>query len=51
MDPRLVWKLERMGLNPLALVKGFVKCFCLERKALSHVLCVLSHLRSFHVSL
>ncbi len=37
------WKLERVGLNPVALVEGFVKCFCLEREALSCVLCVSSH--------
>ncbi len=24
----------------MALVEGFVKCFCLEHEALSHVLCV-----------
>ncbi len=46
-----VWKLERVGLNPVALVEGFVKGFCLERKALSCALCVISCLRSFRVSL
>ena len=51
MDLRSVWKLERIGLTPVALVEGFVKCFCLEREALSRVLCVLSRLRSFRVSL
>ncbi len=35
----------------MALVEGFVKGFCLEREALSHVSCVLSCLRSFCVSL
>ncbi len=51
VDLQSVWKLERIGLNPVALLEGLVKCFCLECKALSHVLCVLSHLRSFRVSL
>ncbi len=51
MDLRSVWKLERVGLNPVALVEGFVKGFCLEHEALSHALCVISHLRSFRVSL
>ncbi len=35
MDLRLVWKLERVGSNPVALVEGFVKGFCLEHEALS----------------
>ncbi len=51
MDLRSVWKLEWIGLNPVALVEGLAKCFCLEHKALSHVLGVISCLRSFHVSL
>ncbi len=34
------WKLEHIGLNPVALVEGFVKGFGLEREALSHVCCV-----------
>ncbi len=51
MDLRLAWKLEHVGLNPVALVEGFVKCFCLEHKAWSRVLCVLGCLRSFHESL
>ncbi len=51
MDLGSVWKLERIGLNPVALVEGFVKGFCLEREALSHALCVISCLRSFRVSL
>ncbi len=51
MDLQSVWKLECIGLNPVAFVEGFVKCFCLECEALSCVLCVLSHLRSFHVLL
>ncbi len=51
MDLRSVWKLECVGLNPMALVEGFVKCFYLEHKSLGDVLCVSSHLRSFHVSL
>ncbi len=46
MDLRSVWKLECVGLNPVALVEGFVKCFCLEREALSHALCVF---KSFEV--
>ena len=50
MDLRSVWKLKHIGLNPVALVEGFVKGFCLEREALSHVLCVISRLRSFCVS-
>ncbi len=37
MDLQSVSKLERIGLNPVALVEGLVKCFCLEREALSHV--------------
>ncbi len=51
MDLQSVWKVERIGLSPVALVEGLVKCFCLECKALSHVLCVLSRLKSFHVLL
>ncbi len=51
MDLRSVWKLEHVGLNPVALVEGLVKGFCLEHEALSHVLCVLSRLRSFYMSL
>ena len=51
MDLQSVWKLEHVGLNPVALVEGFVKCFCLEREVSSYVLCVISHLRSFCVSL
>ncbi len=51
MDLRSVWKLEHVGLSPVALVEGFVKCFCLECEALSRALCVLSCLRTFHVSL
>ncbi len=51
MDLRSVWKLEHVGLNSVALVEGFVKGFCLEREALSHVLCFISRSRSFHVSL
>ena len=47
MDLRSVWKLERVGLNPVALVEGLVKGFCLEREALSRALCVISRLRSF----
>ena len=42
MDLQSVWKLERIGLNPVALVEGFVKCFCSEREALSRALCVTS---------
>ncbi len=51
MDLQLVGKLECISLNPLALVKGFVKCFCLECEALSRVQCVSSCVRSFCVSL
>ena len=51
MDLRSVWKLERVDLNPVSLVEGFVKGFWLEREALSHALCVISRLRSFRVSL
>ncbi len=43
MDLRSVWKLKRIGLNPVALVEGFVKGFCLECEALRHALCVISH--------
>ena len=51
MDLQSVWKLEHVGSSPVALVEGFVKCFCLECEALSCALCVLSHLRPFHVLL
>ncbi len=51
MDLRSVWKLKCVGLNPVALVEGFMKGFCLEHEALSRVLCFISHSRSFHVSL
>ena len=51
MDLQSVWKLECIGLNPVTLVDSFVKCFCLEREALSRALCVISRLRSFRVSL
>ena len=51
MDLQSVWKLERVDLNPVASSGYVVKCFCLEHKALSHVLCVSSHSRPFLVSL
>lgn len=51
MDLQSVSELECIGLNPVALVEGFVKCFCSEHEASSCVLCALSHLRLFHVSL
>ncbi len=42
-SPRVRSNMECIGLNPVALVEGFAKCFYLDRKALSRVLCVLSH--------
>ncbi len=51
MDLQSVWKVEHVGLNPVALAEGLVKWFCLECEALSDVLCILSRLRSFHVLL
>ncbi len=34
MDLQSVWKLEHVGLSPVALVEGFVKCSCWAKRIL-----------------